>query len=134
MVFYHIVSDEIFYIVFSFRRLAISAARFLVVLTIFKSVKNVTFLHIMTYIKENKQIALFLKTLFAWAIYHLYTKYSLKGLQVCLTQSRAEMSGEFDSRKDLHSTKFEQRPQMFVRFQSCVIQCLHPFDNMTIIH
>ena len=25
------------------------------------------------------------------------------------------MSGEFDSRKDLHSTKLEQRPQIFIK-------------------
>ena len=28
---------------------------------------------------------------------------------------RARMSGEFDSRKDSHSTKLEQRPQIFVK-------------------
>ena len=30
---------------------------------------------------------------------------------------RAKMSQEFDSRKDSHSTKFEQRPQIFVKLR-----------------
>ena len=49
------------------------------------------------------------------------------------------MSGEFDSRKDLQSTKFEQRPQIFVKlsvreFFDSKLSGLHAFDNMTIIH
>ena len=34
---------------------------------------------------------------------------------------RGRMSGEFDSRKDLHLTKFEQMPQIFVKpsFREC---------------
>ena len=49
------------------------------------------------------------------------------------------MSGEFDSRKDLQSTKFEQRPQIFVKLsftESCdsKLSGLHAFDNMAIIH
>ena len=48
------------------------------------------------------------------------------------------MSGEFDSWKDPHSTKFEQRPQIFVKLgfrESCdsKLSGLHSFD-MTIIH
>ena len=46
------------------------------------------------------------------------------------------MSGEFDSWKDPHSTKFEQRPQIFVTLgfrESCdsKLSGLHSFD---IIH
>ena len=49
------------------------------------------------------------------------------------------MSGEFDSRKDSQSTKFEQRPQIFVKLnlrELCYskLSGLHPFDNMAIIH
>ena len=49
------------------------------------------------------------------------------------------MSGEFDSRKDSHSTKLEQRSQMFVKLRfrelcGSKLYGLHPFDNMTIIH
>ena len=49
------------------------------------------------------------------------------------------MSGEFDSRKDSHSTKFKRRPRIFLKinfWQLCHsnLSCLHPFDNMTIIH
>ena len=49
------------------------------------------------------------------------------------------MSGEFDSRKDSQSTKFEQRPQIFVKLSfrelwDSKLSGLHPFDNMTIIH
>ena len=49
------------------------------------------------------------------------------------------MSGEFDSRKDSHPTKFEQRPQIFVKLSfrelcdSKLTGC-YPFDNMAIIH
>ena len=44
------------------------------------------------------------------------------------------MSGEFDLRKDSHSIKFEQRPQIFVKpsfRQLCdsKLSGLHPFDN-----
>ena len=46
---------------------------------------------------------------------------------------RARMSGEFDSRKDSHSTKFEQRPQILLQLsfrESCdtKLSSLHPFD------
>ena len=49
------------------------------------------------------------------------------------------MSGEFDSRKDSKSTKFEQRSQIFVKLsfrELCysILSGLHPFDNMVIIH
>ena len=49
------------------------------------------------------------------------------------------MSGEFDSRKDLQSTKFERRPQIFVKlsfreFCNSKLSGLHAFGNMAIIH
>ena len=49
------------------------------------------------------------------------------------------MSGEFDSRKDSQSTKFEGRPRIFVKpsfRESCdsKLSGLHAFDNMAIIH
>ena len=49
------------------------------------------------------------------------------------------MSGEFDSRKDSHSTKFEWRPQIFVKISfrelcDSKLSGSHPFDNMVIIH
>ena len=49
------------------------------------------------------------------------------------------MSGEFDSRKDSHSTKLEQRPPIFLKLSfrelcGSKLYGLHPFDNMTIIH
>ena len=52
---------------------------------------------------------------------------------------RARMSGEFYSRKDSHSTKLEQRPQIFVKLSfrelcGSKLSGLHPFDNMAIIH
>ena len=52
---------------------------------------------------------------------------------------RARMSGEFDSRKDSHLTKFEQMPLIFVKQsyrESCdsKLSGLHPSDNMVIIH
>ena len=48
------------------------------------------------------------------------------------------MSGEFDSRKDLHSKKFEEKPQILVKLsfrELCDSQSpgLHTFDNMTIL-
>ena len=48
------------------------------------------------------------------------------------------MSGEFDSRKDSHSTKLEQRPQIFVKLSfrelcDSKLSGLHFFNNMTII-
>ena len=51
----------------------------------------------------------------------------------------AQMSGEFDSRKDLQSTKFQQRPSIFVKLnfrELCDLKLsgLHAFDNMAIIH
>ena len=51
---------------------------------------------------------------------------------------RARMSGEFDSRKDSQSTKFEQRPQIFVKLSfrklcDSKLSGLHHFD-MAIIH
>ena len=51
----------------------------------------------------------------------------------------ARMSGEFDSRKDSRSAKFELRPQIFIK-QSLRELCdsklsdLHSFDNTAIIH
>ena len=52
---------------------------------------------------------------------------------------RERMSGEFDSRKDSQSKKFEQRPQIFVKLsfrelRDSKLSGLHPFDNMAIIH
>ena len=52
---------------------------------------------------------------------------------------RARLSGEFDSRKELHSTKLERRPQIFVKlsfgeFCGSKLSGLHPFDNMAIMH
>ena len=52
---------------------------------------------------------------------------------------RARISGEFDSRKNSHSTKLEQRSQISVKLsfrESCgsKLSGLHPFDNMAIIH
>ena len=49
------------------------------------------------------------------------------------------MSGEFDSRKDLQSTKFERRPQIFVKlsfreFCNSKLSGLYAYDNMVIIH
>ena len=49
------------------------------------------------------------------------------------------MSGKFDSKKDSHSTKLEQRPQIFVKLSfreiyGSNLSGLHPFDNMAIIH
>ena len=49
------------------------------------------------------------------------------------------MSGEFESRKDSHSTKFERRPQIFVKLSfrelcGSKLSGLHPFDNIAIIH
>ena len=45
------------------------------------------------------------------------------------------MSGEFDSRKDSQSTKFERRPRIFVKLSfrelcGSKLSGLHPFDNM----
>ena len=49
------------------------------------------------------------------------------------------MSGEFDSRKDSQSRKFEQRPQIFVKLSfrelcNSKLSGLHAFDNMNIVH
>ena len=49
------------------------------------------------------------------------------------------MLGEFDSRKDLQSTKFKQRPQIFIKLSfrelsNSKLSGLHGFDNMTIIY
>ena len=49
------------------------------------------------------------------------------------------MSQEFDSRKDSQSTKFEGRPQIFVKLsfrelRDSKLSDLHAFDNMAIIH
>ena len=48
------------------------------------------------------------------------------------------MSEEFDSRKDLQSTKFEWRPQIFIKLifrELCdsKLSGLHTFDNTAII-
>ena len=48
------------------------------------------------------------------------------------------MSGDFDSRKDSHSTKLKQSPQTFVKLtfrELCgsKLSGLHHFDNMVII-
>ena len=52
---------------------------------------------------------------------------------------KARMSGEFDSRKDSVSIKFEQRPQIFVKVSfrelcDSKLSGLYPFENMAIIH
>ena len=52
---------------------------------------------------------------------------------------RARMSGEFDSRKDSQPTKFEQRPQIFIKLSfrelwDLKLSGLHAFDNMAKIH
>ena len=52
---------------------------------------------------------------------------------------RARMSEQFGSMKDSYSTKFKQRPQIFVNlnfieFFDSKLSGLHPFDNMAIIH
>ena len=52
---------------------------------------------------------------------------------------RVRMSGEFDSRKDSQSTKFERRPQIFVELSfrelcDSKLYGLHAFDIMVIIH
>ena len=52
---------------------------------------------------------------------------------------RARMSREFDSRKDSQSTKFERRPQVFVKLSfrelfDSKLSGLHAFDSMVIIH
>ena len=49
------------------------------------------------------------------------------------------MSRKFDSRKNLHSTEFQRRPQIFVKLNlrelcDSKLSGLHPFDNMLIIH
>ena len=49
------------------------------------------------------------------------------------------MSGEFDSRKDSHSTKLERRPRIFVKLrfrELCGLKLsgLHPFHTMAIIN
>ena len=49
------------------------------------------------------------------------------------------MSGDFHSRNDSQSTKFEQRPQIFVKLsfrELCDSKLfdLHAFENMAIIH
>ena len=49
------------------------------------------------------------------------------------------MIGEFDSRKDSQSTKFQRRPQIFVKLSfrelcDSKLSGLHVFDNMVIIH
>ena len=49
---------------------------------------------------------------------------------------RARISGEFDLRKDSHSTEFERRPIIFVFRELCdsKLSGLHHFDNIVIIH
>ena len=45
------------------------------------------------------------------------------------------MSGEFDSRDDLQSTKFEQRPQLsFRELCESKLSCLPTFVNMAVIN
>ena len=49
------------------------------------------------------------------------------------------MSGEFESRKDSKSTKFDLRLQIFVKLSfrelcDSKLPGLHAFDNMAIIH
>ena len=49
------------------------------------------------------------------------------------------MSGKLNSRKDLHSTKFERRPRIFAKLNvtelcDSRLPGLHDFDKMTIIN
>ena len=49
------------------------------------------------------------------------------------------MSGEFDSRKDSESTKFERRPRIFAKLSfrelpELKLANLNAFDNKDIIH
>ena len=49
------------------------------------------------------------------------------------------MSEDFDSRKDSHSTKFKERPQILVKLSfrqlyDSNLSGLHTFDNMVIIY
>ena len=49
------------------------------------------------------------------------------------------MSGEFDSREDSQSTKFERRPRILVKLNfrelcDSKLSGLHAFDDMVIIH
>ena len=49
------------------------------------------------------------------------------------------MSGDFDSRKDSQSRKFDRRPRIFVKLNftelhDSKLSGLHAFDNMAIIH
>ena len=49
------------------------------------------------------------------------------------------MSGELDSRKDSYLTKFDERPQVFVKLSfrelcDSKLSGLHPFDNITLIN
>ena len=49
------------------------------------------------------------------------------------------MSEEFDSKKDSHSTKYEQRPQIFVKlsfreFCDSELSGLQPFVNLALIY
>ena len=51
----------------------------------------------------------------------------------------SKMSAKFDSRKVSQSTKFEPRPQIFVKFSlrelcDSNLSVLHVFDNMVTIH
>ena len=52
---------------------------------------------------------------------------------------RARMSGEFDSRKDLQTKKFERRPQIFLKLSfrelsDSKLSGLQAFDYMVIYH
>ena len=53
-----------------------------------------------------------------------------------IEEKEERMSGEFDSRKYSHSTKFKRRPKIFVKLSFIVawskLSDLHPFDNMAI--
>ena len=56
-----------------------------------------------------------------------------------VSHSRARTSREFDSRKDSSSTKFKQRPQIFIRLSfrelcNSKLFDLHALDNTVIIH
>ena len=49
------------------------------------------------------------------------------------------MSGEFDSGKDSQSTKFDQRPWIFIKLSfrelwDSKLSSLHAFDNIAIVH
>ena len=67
------------------------------------------------------------------------TKKLLESTESQFVSRRAKMPGKFNSRKDLHSAKFKQRRQIFVKLSfrelcDSKLSGLHPFNNTAIIH